>query len=165
MAENQRGIDWDYSDDVSGIIAADCYLSASYYYKLANERDKSNAVLRDLQEHKRNIKLSRVQVRMSAKNSKILTNSIAEIASAMLRAHQTTVLLGIAISQRLMPDLEVYKPDRQNYFLNMCKLSVYDTNGDTQILNEFEKKSRDLFTYVQSGLEVTIPLLLSFQKN
>jgi hypothetical protein len=159
MAENQLGIAADHRDDTSGIIAANCYLGASHYYKLANERDKSNAVLRDLQEHKKNIKLSQVRVRMSAKNSKILTDSIVEIASAMLRSHQTTVLLGIAISQGLMPDLEAYKPDLQNDFLNMCKLSVYDINGNTQILNEFEKKRRDSFIYVQSGLELTIPLL------
>lgn len=128
-------------------------------YKLANEREKSNAVLRVMQEHKKNIKLSLVSVRMSAKNSKILTDSIAEITSGMLHTYTGTVFLGIAVAQRLMPDLETYKPDRQNDFLNMCKLSVYDINGNTQILNEFEKKRRDSFTYIQSALELTIPML------
>lgn len=159
MAENQLDIAMDHNDDTSGIIVADCYLSAGKYYKLANEKEKSNAVLRVMQEHKKNIKLSLVSVPMSARNSKILIDSITEIAAWMLNTYTVTVFLGIGVSQRLMPDLEAYKPDRQNDFLNMCKLTVYDINGNTQILSEFEKKRRDSFTYVQSGLELTIPML------
>lgn len=43
----------------------------------------------------------------------------------------------------------------------MCRVSSFDINTNTHILNEYDKKKQKVFLYYQIGLELTLPLLFN----
>lgn len=155
MAENQIGLA-DKRPDETGLIKADCYLKASQYYKKAKLPEKANEILRLLHAHKKNVKLGYVTVQTDVTETK---KAIADIADYMLTSQPRTVFIAVAIDQRLLPDIAKYKPSKDTAFLNGVRVSAFDINGNTQILNDFEKKRRDIFLDVQFRIELFIPFL------
>lgn len=157
MAENQIKLSNGENQDAAGLIKADCYLKASECYKKAKALDKANEVLRLLQEHKKNIKLTSILVRSEISRT---DDAITNIAEYMLNSQPKTVFIALAIDQRLLPDISTFKPDRDGAFLNGIRVSSFDINGNTQVLSDFEKKRRDIFMDVQFRIELLIPFII-----
>ena len=160
MAENQLKLAEKREIDATGIIRADCYLKAAKYYKDARELSKSNNILRQLDAHKKNIKLTSVSTKLGAEQLRGLSESITLLAKYFLDAFPETFFIGLAIDNRLLPSPSGYKQNPDNNFLNYCRVSSYDININTHILSDLEKKKRDLFIYVKMGIEMTIPFLI-----
>lgn len=160
-AENQQKLAEQQPMDVSAMIAADHYLSAAKYYKAAKDIKKSNEMLRLVDCKKKNIKMSVVNTTMDGQELQDFVNSIQTVAKLYLKNFPETIFLPLALDQRILPSTKDYEPNPQVSFLDMCRVSSFDINTNTHILNEYDKKKQKVFLYYQIGLELTFPLLFN----
>jgi hypothetical protein len=141
IAENQLALIVNRPDP-NGVFDVSSLLKAAIFYKKAGEKEKSNEVLRSIEQRKPDLYMNSVEHTYDASEERVM---LRDGVKQMIDDDRFVIFVHLALNPHMLLTTDDIQPDPDSAFLKGIQTTFFDRNINPRFLTKYEEDKKEKF--------------------